>query len=403
MPLSQFISAFHTAFESGLVLKCTLSRPAAAAPDDLKNVYLRPVMLKKGLHVSFNFRYKTRDEVKNFDLPEAETQLANMLGKVFLQADLITAGRDYSLNFSKTGEPTLNSRKNDQSTATGTSHNREKHRLISPSAPWLRALGITNQKAEVLPTAQDKWKQINKFLEIIDALLRAHPLPPDARIADMGSGKGYLTFALYDFLRSQPGINPQVTGIELRQNLVDFCNKTAEQSGFSGLDFIAADINHFQPERLDMLIALHACDTATDLALAKGIHARAGIVVVAPCCHKQIRKEMQTRNELAPVLRHGILEERQAEILTDGIRALLLEANGYKTSVFEFISTEHTAKNVMITAVDASRHDTGGHPDGEGAERERRRREESLAKVATLKNGFGIREHYLETLLKENP
>lgn len=403
MPLSQFISAFHTAFESGLVLKCTLSRPTAAAPDDLKNVYLRPVMLKKGLHVSFNFRYKTRDEVKNFDLPEAEAQLANMLGKVFLQADLITAGRDYSLNFSKTGEPALNSRKNDQSAATGTSHNREKHRLISPSAPWLRALGITNQKAEVLPTAQDKWKQINKFLEIIDALLRAHPLPPDARIADMGSGKGYLTFALYDFLRSQPGMNPQVTGIELRQNLVDFCNKTAEQSGFSGLDFIAADINHFQPERLDMLIALHACDTATDLALAKGIHARAGIVVVAPCCHKQIRKEMQTRNELAPVLRHGILEERQAEILTDGIRALLLEANGYKTSVFEFISTEHTAKNVMITAVDASRHDTGGHPDGEGAERERRRREESLAKVATLKNGFGIREHYLETLLKENP
>ena len=403
MPLSQFISTFHTAFESGLVLKCTLSRPTAAAPDDLKNVYLRPVMLKKGLHVSFNFRYKTRDEVKNFDLPEAETQLANMLGKDFLQADLITAGRDYSLNFSKTGEPALNSRKNDQSAVAGTSHNREKHRLISPSSPWLRALGITNQKAEVLPTAQDKWKQINKFLEIIDALLRAHPLPPDARISDMGSGKGYLTFTLYDFLRSQPGMNPQVTGIELRQNLVDFCNKTAEQAGFSGLDFIAADINHFQPERLDMLIALHACDTATDLALAKGIHARAGIVVVAPCCHKQIRKEMQPRNELAPVLRHGILEERQAEILTDGIRALLLEANGYKTSVFEFISTEHTAKNVMITAVDASRQETDGHQESDGAERERRRREESLAKVATLKNGFGIREHYLETLLKENP
>jgi hypothetical protein len=206
----------------------------------------------------------------------------------------------------------------------------------------------------------------------------------------MGSGKGYLTFALYDYLSSVMGLQPEITGIELRQNLVDFCNKNARLAGFSGLHFVATDINDFQPERLDMLIALHACDTATDLALAKGILAKVDTIVVAPCCHKQIRKAMDTQNELAPVLRYGILEERQAEILTDGIRALLLEANGYKTQVFEFISTEHTAKNVMITAV-------GTNDDP----RLKQQGLNALEKVAALKAGFGIEEHYLEHLLNQ--
>lgn len=180
-------------------------------------------------------------------------------------------------------------------------------------------------------------------------------------------------------------MQPQVTGIELRPALVEFCNKTAREAGFEGLHFVAEDIANYHPDRLDLLIALHACDTATDLALAKGIHGKASIIVVAPCCHKQVRAEMHPHNEMAPLLRHGILEERQAEILTDGIRALLLESQGYRTQVFEFISTEHTAKNVMITAV--------------GGPREARRENEALEKVRALKSGFGIGEHYLEKLL----
>lgn len=373
---------------AGHFLKCTLSKPTPAAPADLKNIYLRPVDLKKGPHIAFTYRYKNRDEVKNFTPPDAARQLEQLLGAALLNVDLFTTEEDISLSFDKNGKASLSVKKPTQTTPADTRHNREKHRLLDPAAPWLHGLGITNAKGEVLPSAQDKWKQINKFLEIIEGLLREHPLPPEAQIADMGSGKGYLTFALYDFLNRQKGLYPHVTGIELRQNLVDFCNKTAQNAGFTGLQFIAADINDFQPERLDLLIALHACDTATDLALAKGIHARAGIVIVAPCCHKQIRRDMETHNELAPILRHGILEERQAEIVTDGIRALLLEANGYKTNVFEFISTEHTAKNVMITAVNGSRStaDAG-------------RRQEALKRVAALKEGFGIREHYLEKLL----
>ena len=147
-----------------------------------------------------------------------------------------------------------------------------------------------------------------------------------------------------------------------------------------------------------MLIALHACDTATDLALAAGIREEASIIVAAPCCHKQIRKAMNARNEMAPLLRHGILEERQAEILTDGIRALLLEAEGYRTAVFEFISTEHTAKNVMITAIRTAK---GGGWRVEGLPQEGKRRGDALEKVAALKAGFGIEEHYLERLLRQ--
>ncbi|MEZ4891850.1 MAG: SAM-dependent methyltransferase [Saprospiraceae bacterium] len=246
----------------------------------------------------------------------------------------------------------------------------------------------TNSKGEVLAKSQDKWRQINKYLEIIQNLNAQTPLPKEPIIADMGSGKGYLTFALYDYLFNQLGLKPQITGIELRKELVKTCNKAAENSGFDGLHFEALNISDYHPPRLDMLIALHACDIATDMALAGGIFANANMIIAAPCCHKQIRKEMSTQNELAPVLRHGILEERQAELITDGIRALLLESEGYQTKVFEFVSTEHTAKNVMITAVKS----------GKAADK---RRQKSLEQIQGIKSGFGIKEHYLENLLSK--
>ncbi len=390
-PTTQFLTAFRTAFESGQLLKCTLSKPSPTAPESLKNVYLRPVALKKGLHIAFNFRYKTRDEVKNFDLNEAIAQLEKMLGTAFLNADLLTPDRDYSLQFDQKGEAQFSEKKPSQkaSTEIPTAHNRPKNRLLDPAAPWLHRLGITNAKGEVLAAHQDKWRQINKYLETIESLLGDSPLPTAAHIADMGSGKGYLTFALYDFLDNRLRLSPHITGIELRPALVDFCNKTAQEVGFQNLKFVAQDIADYHPEGLDMLIALHACDTATDLALAAGIRQKARIIVVAPCCHKQIRREMQAHNELTPLLQHGILEERQAEILTDGIRALLLESEGYHTKVFEFISTEHTAKNVMITATMDKR-------------RSSQRRAGALLQVEALKKGFGIREHWLEKLLAAN-
>ncbi len=395
-PLDIFLEKLANAFDQNNFIKCTLSRPTDAVPDGLKNVFLRPVEIKKQPKISATFRFKTRDEMKNFSKNEILENLKSWLPDHFLNGDLFSTAEDLTLFFEKTADknldkifyPKLISKKPQNAAAPNLQHNREKIRLLDPAAPWLRELGITNLKGEVLPTAQDKWRQINKFLEIIDSLVSQIPdYPITPHLADMGSGKGYLTFALFDFLKNKKGFLPKITGIELRRNLVDFCNQTAQKVGFQGLEFVAADISAFQPPQLDMLIALHACDTATDLAIAAGLRCGARAIVVAPCCHKQIRREMHTQNELAPAMRHGILLERQAEILTDSIRALLLESEGYRTSVFEFVSTEHTAKNVMITAVAAP-----------GAAKS-----DALKQVAELKKGFGIGTHFLEKLLeKEN-
>jgi SAM-dependent methyltransferase len=378
---TQFIDALLSAFQEGRLIKCTLSKPLPAAAPELKNVYIRPVELKKGLHLSFNHRYKTRDEVKNLNADEARNLLGEWLNTWFAHATLFTSSGDYYFSSDASGAR-IQKKPASQKAVSSQSHDRQKNRRLDPAAPWLHALGITSSKGQVLAAAQDKWKQINKYLEIIEGLLRARPLPANALIADMGSGKGYLTFALYDFLVNKMEMQPRVVGIELRQKLVDFCNKVAAENNFASLSFLAKDINEFAEQKIDMLIALHACDTATDLALAAGVKADAQLIVAAPCCHKQIRKEMDTQNEMAPVLRHGILEERQAELITDGIRALLLESKGYDTKVFEFVSSEHTAKNLMITAT------AGARPKAEALER-----------IEALKQGFGIQTHYLETLL----
>jgi hypothetical protein len=379
-----FFDLLTQSFETGGFVKATLSRPGKAAPPGLRNVFLRPVELRGTSMVSWTWRYERRDEVKNLTPSETVQRLRELCGPQFRNTDLFTATREATLTHNRRGEPAVFIRPAGGHAATETRHDRDKQRMLDSSAPWLRELGITGPNGEVFPSSQAKWRQINKFLEIIDGLVRSANVPPDAHIADMGCGKGYLTFALYDYLTTQLKVAPQVTGVEQRRELVDLCNNAARRAKSDGLHFEAGNIHGWQPARLDMLIALHACDTATDEALAAGVRVGASIIVVAPCCHKQVRKSMSARNELKPLLQHGILEERQAEILTDGIRALLLESKGYRTSVFEFISTEHTAKNVMITAV----------KQGQASRK-------ALEQVAEIKESFGIGEHALETMLKE--
>ena len=382
LPHINFIDNLLHAFEEGELIKCTLSKPKGNSDDLPQKVFIRSVKLKKGLRLAFNHRYKTKDEVKNYTKEEARPILETFLGQQFNNAVLLSTGADYQYKAEPNGKAQVFKSPPSQKETPDVSHDRNKDRLLDPTRPWLHALGITNKKGQVLANAQDKWRQINKYLEIIDALLRTFPLPDKPRIADMGSGKGYLSFALYDYLTSHKGLQPSLTGIELRTNLVDKCNAVASENQFDGLRFEARDIREFARIKLDMLIALHACDTATDLALAAGISSESSIIIAAPCCHKQVRKEMEAKSELASVLKHGILEERQAEIITDGIRALLLESKGYNTKVFEFISTEHTAKNLMITAIKKSRPKPG-----------------AIDQVDAIKKQFGIETHFMETLI----
>ncbi len=201
----------------------------------------------------------------------------------------------------------------------------------------------------------------------------------------MGSGKGYLTFALYDFLKNSLNLQTQITGIEFREELVEKSNTLAKKAGFNNLKFKQGSIEQSEIGQIDVLIALHACDTATDEAIYKGIKSDASLIIVAPCCQKQIRKQFDVQNEMASIVKHGILKEQQAVIITDGIRALILEAFGYKTKVFEFISTEHTPKNTMIVG---TKHNN------------KINKVEILEKVNAIKKLFGIEYHHLEKLLK---
>ena len=379
----QLLEIFSQSLQNQTFVKLTLSKPTSKT--DLKNIFVRLIEIKKEQKLSFTYRYAIRDEVKNYDFTEGGTLIENYIGNDFLNAVCFTTEQEMTLSFNKKGgNPQILSKKSIDSlkeTPISTAHNKEKKRLLDTSKPYFHALEITDVNGNVTPTGQKKFKQINKYIEIIDSLLKEIELPNDAVIADFGSGKGYLTFALYDHLMSNLKTNPTIFGFELRENLVNFCNDLAVKNDFKNLKFIAQDINDFQTERLDMLIALHACDIATDIALAKGIKARAKIIVVAPCCHKQIRKELHVKNEMQPILKYGILEERQAELLTDGIRALLLEANGYKTKVFEFISTQHTPKNVMIVGIKAKPNLA------------------ALKQVEDIKKHYGIAYHHLEKIL----
>jgi hypothetical protein len=275
-------------------------------------------------------------------------------------------------------------------------HERAKRRLLSLEAPFLQALGVVDRGGALVPAMARKWKQINKFAEVLDHALDeaglAQGTPPEGaaplQVVDFGAGKGYLTFATHHHLATTRGWPVRTLGVELRQELVDLCNEAARRCELAGLEFECGDVSRVVPEKVDVMIALHACDTATDHALATGIRAGAAVILSSPCCHKQLRPQLELPQVLRPMLRHGIHLAQEAEMLTDSLRALLLEAHGYDAQVFEFISLEHTSKNKMILAVrrrqplPAARHQA------------------LLDEIQRIKAFYGVKEHCLESLLE---
>jgi len=381
--------------------KLTLSDRRDKAKD-LKNVFVKPVMLKQGLRLSFVYRYPTKDITKNYDLPDAQILLEAMLEKDFFKADLFTTVSDHHFSIDKSGKTILKQKAPTQSEPVAAEHDHAKKRYVDAAHNiYLYELGITTAEGKVKSDKQDKYRQINKYAEIVESIVKDAALPAAFQITDMGAGKGYLTFALYDYLTNTMKLQPQVTGVEMRPALVDICNKIAAKAGFARLNFIAGSIDTAELPATDMLIALHACDTATDQAIYRGITGGAKVIICAPCCHKQIRKQLQPVNDLKASTKFGILEERQAEIVTDTIRALILEAFGYKTKVFEFISTEHTAKNLLITAIKTTSPPTPLQEErGVTANTASGAKQEALEKIKNLKTLFGIEYHELEKLME---
>jgi SAM-dependent methyltransferase len=363
------------------LIKIVLSKPADKK-DDFRLLNGRPLAIKKGRVVGFTYRYATRDEAHNEPIETALDTLRQWAGTRFLQADLYGTEKIVNLYASRTQLAAVVTQPAVHKETTEANHDREKPRLLQASAPYLNMLGVTLSDGQPRTGKEKKYRQIYHYIEIVGALVREYPLPAGAQVLDAGSGKGYLTFALYDYLTKQLGQDIKMTGIELRPELVAECNGIAQRCDFDGLKFEQGHLDDFESTRqTDMLIALHACDVATDLAIARAVKHQAGLIVVAPCCHKQVRRDMDGHGPFEPILRHGILHQRAADWLTDSLRALILEAIGYRTRTMEFISLEHTPKNLMISAVKSTP------------------RPEVLAQIAQIKALYGLKTHYLETLL----
>jgi len=354
---------------------------------EIKNISAKLIAIKDQTSLSFVYRYPTKDVTKNFSIKEGTALIGKLLEQDFFNADVFTSSHNTQFFINEKGIAKMTEKEvNSSNSPTLQTHDKQKQYAIKANNNiYLHALGITSADGHVKKDKQDKFRQINHYIEIIDGIIKDLQLNPPIQIADMGSGKGYLTFALYDYLHHKMQLPATVTGIELREELVNICNDIAAKAGYQQLHFKTGNIATANVDNIDILIALHACDTATDDAIYKGIKAAAKVIVCAPCCHKQIRKQMKPLEALTSITRHGILLERQAEIVTDSIRALLLEMNGYKTKVFEFIATEHTPKNVLIVG---TKRETGIVDKAD-----------FMAKIAALKNLFGINEHYLEGLL----
>jgi len=351
---------------------------------EFQNIYVSKIEIKEGERLSFKFRYKTKDIVKNYEYGTGIKLVEEILGKDFLSGTLFTKKNDFTLDYSKKRIPKLYIKKATTTAPVTTEHNKSKSRFVDNNAKYFHLLGITTADGKVKADRYDKFRQVDKFIEIADSLYRSSELKDknEIKITDMGSGKSYMTFALYDYFANTLAKKVEMKGIEQKEDLVKLSNWISDECGFSGLKFESGTIEKLKEGKTDIVVALHACDTATDDAIIKAIEADAEIIILAPCCQKYVRKQLVIPENMKGIYRHGILEERLAVTLTDGLRALLLEYFGYETKVFEFISSEHTAKNTMITAV-----------------RNRslkERPEEKLNEINLIKKEFGLDDFYAD-------
>ena len=390
-PREQFLQRLAQAQADGSWQRLLLSRPHAATHSVLR-VQVRPLLIKGQPVLSFVDSHATSDITKNLPVPEGLARLDELLGDGFRNAHLFTSTHEWQLKLGKKGRADaghLSERAVAAPTAptAAVGHDRAKQRWIEQTRPFLTALGVTTDQHQLVPAMARKWKQINKFVEIFAQAVQRSPLKdrPSLRVVDFGAGKAYLSFAVHDWLTHGQGKPADVVGVELRSDLVQQGQAIVQRLGLQGMRLVQGDVRDAQPEPMDVMIALHACDTATDHAIHLGLRAGASIILCSPCCHKQLRPQLLSPHPLRSVFAHGIHAEQQAEMVTDSLRALLLETQGYDTQVFEFVSLEHTAKNKMILAI---KRDVA-QPS-----------EAAWAQVDELKRYFGVKEQALESLLR---
>ena len=383
---AEFVAALAAAIEDKSFAKLALGK--FRGEGETRKAVATLVAIKEAPHLKLVTSFPRKDETKTYQIEDGVRAIRSLIGETYMSATLFSAARDVRLDYSRKGVPHLTIGKPTQKSVEPASHDRQKAYLVPADRPYLKALEVADSNGRIKPTMQGKYRQICRFIEIADDLIKETDLEkdPPLTVIDIGSGKGYLTFAFYDHLTTVLGRTCRMTGIEVRRDLVDLCNGLARELDFDGLSFVAEEASGASHASTDVVIALHACDTATDDAMALGVHGNAKLILSAPCCQHEIAPQIRdTSDGLQGLIKYPLLKQRQADLVTDAARALLLEASGYKVKLIEFVSTEHTSKNILIAAVKSSRVD----------------RAAALQQFRALKQATGFSTHHLASQLKD--
>ena len=342
------------------LIRVILSNPSSK--DGVIKICARPVLKNKSLLFQIEEYTKTQVFHKNLTAGDAGSYLTSKLSSdtssqtaSFKNALVETQSFTANVLVSKKGTITIKKKVNASAKQPkiSLSHNRKKKYILEEGipVPFLIDLGVMTQNGNIVNAHYDKFRQINRFLEYIEDILPSLPTGRELRILDFGCGKSYLTFAIYYYLKVLKGYPVRITGLDLKEDVIRHCNELAVKYGYDKLEFLCGDIAYYDGcSQVDMVVTLHACDTATDYALAKAVGWGAKVILSVPCCQHELNKQMKN-DLLSPVLHYGILKERMAALMTDGLRAQILEANGYRTQILEFIDMAHTPKNLLIRAV----------------------------------------------------
>lgn len=334
--------------------------------DGIVKVKIRPVERKGKLEFQLESFTRTQAFHENLDGPAAALKILKYMEQ-FRQMQIETTGEESVVLVSKKGKITVKRKKRQAQVKTADrAHDRKKRHILEEGipVPFLEDLGVMTGEGRIVPAKADKFRQINRFLEFIEDILPRLDRDRELTILDFGCGKSYLTFAMYYYLHELKGYDIRVIGLDLKKDVILHCGELAEKYGYKKLKFLVGDIARYDGvEQVDMVVTLHACDTATDYALAKAVRWNAQVILSVPCCQHELNGQMTSGGStssgdiskgaeyLAPVMDYGLLKERFAALVTDGLRAKYLESEGYETQVLEFIDMEHTPKNILIRAV----------------------------------------------------
>lgn len=347
---------FAVAFNED-VSRCILSNPLKGAGE-----YRRIVIEKTG--GKYRVEKYTEKQVFHSTLgrDEAYALAKSALGREFRQLNSWDSKREHMIRISSKGKPFYSHRAAAGEVEISSSHNREKNYILKEGtdiAP-LRDMGVFTSDGRVVSSMQDKYRQINRFVEMVDDEVSKMKPGSELRVIDFGCGKSYLTFVLYYYFTHIKGLRVRMTGLDLKKDVIEKCSAAAEKYGYDGLNFELGDINGYTPDGdIDMVVTLHACDTATDYALYNAVKWNSKLIFSVPCCQHELNSQMKSK-AFGILTRYGIVKERTAALMTDAVRANLLEACGYKTQLMEFVDLEHTPKNILIRAVRRQ----SGHADG---------------------------------------